>query len=106
MPIRAVGVKATPAAGHELELTFPPFLRERGLLCGDSRPAGFDPEDWHPVASDRHRLTAANEAAINACELCPVRRPCLLWALTTPERSGIWGGKTADQRDRMLRRRF
>jgi hypothetical protein len=36
-------------------------------------------------------------------EECPVRYECLLLALVTNERDGIWGGATSRERDRMRR---
>lgn len=37
------------------------------------------------------------------CSGCPVRITCLTWALTTPEKHGIWAGTTGRQRTRILR---
>lgn len=39
------------------------------------------------------------------CSTCPVRQQCLAWAMATHQRDGIWGGKTADERRRLARRR-
>lgn len=36
------------------------------------------------------------------CNICPVQTECLKWALETQEPDGIWGGKTADERKRIL----
>ena len=49
------------------------------------------------------------EAARAVCKLCPIRQFCLDWALTRPERYGVWGGTTQDERKiigyRKLRKR-
>lgn len=37
------------------------------------------------------------------CEVCPVSAECLEWAMTVPEKHGIWGGKSERER-RQLRR--
>ena len=39
------------------------------------------------------------------CRDCPVRRQCAGYALATDERYGVWGGLTAAERARRLRRR-
>ncbi len=38
------------------------------------------------------------EAAKAVCDRCPVRARCLTYALSTNERSGIWGGLSEDER--------
>jgi WhiB family redox-sensing transcriptional regulator len=37
------------------------------------------------------------------CALCPVRQPCLDFALALDERFGIWGGLTPHQRAKLRR---
>lgn len=36
--------------------------------------------------------------ALSVCRPCPIRQDCLSWALSKPERYGVWGGTTADER--------
>lgn len=60
----------------------------------------YDPEIWFPV-SDKKELS---ELAVAYCYLCPIRLECLDRALTTNQLYGIWGGKTAAERQHMLRR--
>lgn len=43
--------------------------------------------------------------AIAICQLCPVRRACLEFALTTEQGWGVWGGTTPNQRLDILRER-
>ncbi|WP_199043150.1 WhiB family transcriptional regulator [Glycomyces salinus] len=43
------------------------------------------------------------KAATELCGTCPVRRPCLLVALKTRERAGIWGGASYGTRKNLLR---
>lgn len=38
------------------------------------------------------------------CEACPVRLPCAEYAMANPKLSGVWGGLTESQRQRMRRR--
>jgi WhiB family transcriptional regulator, redox-sensing transcriptional regulator len=63
----------------------------------------IDPEWWFPVSNSAW----AAQPARDICDTCPVRRPCADWALRHPEaaRDGIWGGLTAVERTRILRRR-
>ncbi len=53
---------------------------------------GIDPEVFYPDG-DEHA-----HGAKTICVSCPVRQPCLEWALATRERQGVWGG--CDERDR------
>ena len=39
------------------------------------------------------------------CAECPVRQDCLEFALTVREKEGVWGGLTAVERQRLVRRR-
>lgn len=44
--------------------------------------------------------------AQHVCRQCPVRAACLDYAVTAPERSGIWGGLNEDDRQAERRRRM
>ncbi|HEY7704062.1 MAG TPA: WhiB family transcriptional regulator [Acidimicrobiia bacterium] len=63
--------------------------------CRDSEPATFFNFSDDP---------AAPLAAKEICSLCPVRRECLAYALMTRQPYGVWGGMTATERRRLLRR--
>ena len=56
-------------------------------LCAES-----DPDAWHPEKGGPTRLPKA------ICRRCPVRVPCLRFALDGPELYGIWAGFTAEER--------
>ena len=60
---------------------------------------GVDPDVFYPVSEEE----AVEAKAI--CAVCPVREPCLDYALTNREREGVWGGATERERRRMLRQR-
>lgn len=48
---------------------------------------------------------ASAAVAKEACRACPVQVQCLEYALATNEDFGIWGGTSARERSRILRRR-
>jgi len=53
---------------------------------------GLDPEVFFPGEAE------PGDAAKAVCDRCPVRQPCLEWALASREKQGVWGG--CDERDR------
>lgn len=56
-----------------------------------------DPEVFFPIGKTGPGLAEAQRAkAICAC--CPVRQPCLAFALVTNQQYGIWGGYDEDER--------
>ena len=50
------------------------------------------------------RGESAREAK-GICASCPVREPCLEYALTVREKHGVWGGRTERERRRLIRQR-
>ncbi len=60
---------------------------------------GLDPGIFYPPSDDEA------EEAKAICASCPVREPCLEFALETREAEGIWGGTTGRERRRLLRQR-
>ncbi|MFI6299263.1 WhiB family transcriptional regulator [Nonomuraea sp. NPDC050790] len=56
-----------------------------------------DPDLFFPLSWEREP-----DAARRICQTCPVRRPCLAWAVETGEPDGMWGGATPAER-RLLR---
>jgi len=61
-----------------------------------------DPDLFFPVGTAGPALRQVDEAKA-VCQTCPVRTPCLAWALDQSISSGVWGGTTEDER-RALRR--
>ena len=68
---------------------------EQGLCRGMGRNPHDNP--WFPVRGADHR------PAKQACEACPVREPCLEYAMDNGIQYGIWGGFSERGR-RALRR--
>ncbi|MFZ2057431.1 MAG: WhiB family transcriptional regulator [Acidimicrobiales bacterium] len=50
---------------------------------------------WFPTSRE------AEDAARAVCEPCPVRRPCLEYALSDPGLQGVWAGTDERERRRM-----
>lgn len=59
---------------------------------------GLDTNDFFPARGE-------SCSAADVCQECPVREPCLLYAIINRDECGIWGGTTALVR-RHLRRKF
>jgi len=72
-----------------------------GTWREQARCRGIDPQVFHPA--DEDEVAAAAAKAI--CDVCPVRGPCLEFAISAREREGIWGGLTARERRRLVRQR-
>ncbi len=60
---------------------------------------GQGADDW--VTSSRRE--SAYRAEKRVCMSCPVREPCLSYALAHPELVGCWGGTGEAERQRMRR---
>lgn len=60
---------------------------------------GCDTNRWFP---ERGEPTDDVKAI---CRACPVIAECLEYALTTPERAGVWGGTSEKERRRIRRQR-
>jgi WhiB family transcriptional regulator, redox-sensing transcriptional regulator len=60
---------------------------------------GLDPDIFYPP-SDEEAVSAKS-----VCESCPVRQPCLEFALSVREKDGVWGGCTERERRRIIRQR-
>lgn len=62
--------------------------------CRQHRPATFFPSDGVGV-----------EVARRICANCPVKEPCLEYALEHRVDHGVWGGCSERERRRILKRR-
>jgi WhiB family redox-sensing transcriptional regulator len=62
--------------------------------CADISPSVFFPSDGVGV-----------EAAKKICADCPVKSPCLEYALENRIDHGVWGGTSERERRRILRQR-
>lgn len=79
----------------------PPTDWQAHAACRDADPDLFFPPDG-ASAPEREVLESA---ARLVCLGCPVREPCLSWALAVHERNGVWGGTTEEERRALHGRR-
>lgn len=63
-----------------------------------------DPELFFPEGT---KGPSERQAAVakSVCELCPVKAPCLEWALESGAEYGVWGGLDEVERRALKRRR-
>ena len=61
-----------------------------------------DPELFFPL-SDQGPARDRTARAKRICFACPVRLPCLDFALESGQAHGVWGGTSEDERARMRR---
>jgi WhiB family redox-sensing transcriptional regulator len=61
-----------------------------------------DPELFF-VPHDNLDRPRYEKKAKEICGHCPVKEPCLAWAIKNGERSGVWGGLSEKERRRMRR---
>ncbi|MFF0200487.1 WhiB family transcriptional regulator [Streptomyces sp. NPDC005017] len=62
-----------------------------------------DPDLFFPIGTSGPALLQTRQAKA-VCERCPVREPCLQFALRTAQVSGVWGGTGEGERRLLLRR--
>ena len=73
--------------------------QERAACRGPDATLLFFPPAWPERRDERLRREAAAKAI---CADCPVRAPCLEYALSIQEQHGVWGGTTEAERRLLL----
>lgn len=63
-----------------------------------------DPDLFFPIGTSGPALLQTEQAKA-VCRRCPVREPCLEWAMETDQTLGVWGG-TGETERRALKRRI
>jgi WhiB family redox-sensing transcriptional regulator len=63
-----------------------------------------DPDLFFPIGSGGPSARQ-EEAAKAVCAGCAVTEECLAWALDIGQTSGVWGGRTEEERRALHRRR-
>lgn len=62
-----------------------------------------DPELFFPVGTGPEAIEQTRRAK-TICERCPVREPCLEYAIATRQQNGVWGGQSEEELRRLIRR--
>lgn len=66
---------------------------------GACRKPGTDRELFFGADFEKQADREARETLAKAiCAGCPVRVQCLDWAVSSPEKAGVWGGMGEDER--------
>lgn len=70
--------------------------------CQNADPTLFFDPTLHPRRGHRGAPGFDFTEALRICATCPVRLPCLQWAIDAEQdstlRYGVWGGTTPEQR--------
>lgn len=61
----------------------------------------LDPELFFPITVEGPGQTQVEQAK-RICAGCPVRRPCLDYAISTAQADGVWGGTDPAQRRELI----
>lgn len=86
--------RATRFPGRDTARLYLTVLSEPERNC-----AGYDVDEFFPDAESKAGR------ATEVCRGCPVLDACLGYALARPEKYGVWGGTTAEERERRRQRR-
>jgi WhiB family redox-sensing transcriptional regulator len=79
--------------------------RQYGASWRESAACRFLETDlFFPIGKTGLAIAEIQQAKA-VCASCPVRQPCLTFALDTHQGYGIWGGYDEDERRVMLRQR-
>lgn len=93
-------VEQVAAAQVEGEHPAPPPGWDERAACRTFTPDDDQDDDadpWFPAS-------VATEDVLQVCDSCPVRAACLVHALTTPEKYGVWGGRSPEDLTTLRRR--
>jgi WhiB family transcriptional regulator, redox-sensing transcriptional regulator len=87
--------------GGRMTIPYIPAQRSVAPVSADWRAYAAcrraDPRLFFPAGTGEAALVQV-ERAKQVCADCPVRIPCLDWALATGQRVGVWGGTAEDER--------
>jgi WhiB family transcriptional regulator, redox-sensing transcriptional regulator len=75
--------------------------QQHGLCRAHDGRVFFPPTHFEPKPEREAREAKAKAI----CAKCPVRQPCLEWALNTQEPYGVWGGYSELERKQILARK-
>ena len=79
-------------------------VQGRLLLAESAACRSLETDLFFPIGKTGRAVEEIQRAKA-VCASCPVRQPCLTFALDTHQGYGIWGGYDEDERRVMLRQR-
>lgn len=82
-------------SSRSLTLSAQPDAWRSLAACRDT-----DPDLFFPVGTTGPAIEQINNAKA-VCADCEVRQPCLEFALTTNQDSGVWGGTSEEERRKL-----
>lgn len=75
----------------------PDFFSQPDAMC---RQLGIEALDiMHPEADDEEAISIAK----SVCESCVFIVPCDEWGMAHPKEAGVFGGKTSEERVKIIR---
>lgn len=86
---------------------------DQALCHGMDGSGGNNPDIFFPISARRDDIEFNPDVHVRdpieakkVCSKCPVKEPCLDYALTNPEATtdGVWGGLTRRERKRLGRK--
>lgn len=84
-------------------ISIPKFILEDNPACAETDPELFFPQEGFDFGGKNISKYVNLNAAKKICESCPLKLPCLQYALENTE-IGVWGGTTEEQRKLMRQR--
>ena len=77
-------------------------MRRDGVIYRKFLPSYFENADWRDKAACKGLgevfFSDNQRAAKEICKTCPVKKPCLNFAVEHNEAFWVWGGKTEKER--------
>lgn len=98
----SIAVSRDPAAEQERSRPVPAISYDRASWRESAACRDVDSELFFPIGRTGFAVAEIQRAKA-VCNHCPVRQPCLKFALDTHQEYGIWGGYEEDERRRLRR---
>lgn len=89
---------------RNLSISIPKFILDDNPACAETDPELFFPQEGLDFSGKNISKYVNLSAAKKICESCPLKIPCLQYALENTE-IGVWGGTTEEQRN-LLRKKI
>ena len=83
------------------------MANERKLSSWHERGACYRADAFISDLFTNHerKIPTPDPKCVELCNKCEVREDCLEWAMTKPEKDGVWGGTTPYMREQLRKNR-